>query len=91
MEDFITDGKLNPKLELTRKGFLNLFAAWLLEKDLPFMTGEAPGLVRLFQYLQINYQLPTDTTVCNTLTHIFTSLHATVVEELAVGFVVIVY
>jgi hypothetical protein len=84
MEEFLLNGKLNPKLDPTRKGFLQLFAAWILEQDLPFTTGETPGLKVLFEYLQIKFVLPSDTTVRNTLTHIFATLHATVVEELAV-------
>ena len=86
MEEFLLEGKLNPKVEPTRTGFLKLFAGWLLEQDLPFTTGEAPGLKRLFEYLEIKYQLPSDTSVRNTLAHIFASLHATVVEELSVRF-----
>jgi hypothetical protein len=84
MEDFLLEGKLNPKIEPSRAGFLKIFAAWLLEEDLPFTTGEAPGIKRLFEYLHVKYQLPSDTTVRNQLAHIFTSLHATVVEELSV-------
>lgn len=85
MQKYLEDGKLNPKHEPTRKGFLRLFAAWILEEDLPFVTGEAPGLHRLFEYLQVRFELPTDTTVRNTLAHIFADLHAEVVKELAVS------
>jgi hypothetical protein len=85
MENMLLEGKLNPKIESTQKGFLKVFAAWLLEEDLPFTTGEAPGLKRLFHYLDIKYQLPSDTTVRNQLAHIFASLHSTVVEELSVS------
>lgn len=85
MEDFLLEGKLNPKLEPTRSGFLKIFSAWLLEQDLPFNTGEAPGLHRLFKYLEIRFLLPTDTAVRNTLAKIFIELHATVVEELSVS------
>lgn len=84
MEGFLREGKLNPKIEPTRKGFLQIFSAWLLEEDLPWTTGESPGLARLFKYLQVRFPLPSDTTVRNTLAHIFSTLHATVVEELAV-------
>jgi len=70
MEEFLLEGKLNPKIELTHAGFLKLFAAWILEQDLPFTTGEVPSLKMLFQYLEVKYQLPTDTTVRNTLAHI---------------------
>lgn len=85
MEEFLLEGKLNPKIEPTRAGFMKLFASWLLEEDLPFTTGEAPSLKRLFEYLEVKYQLPTDTAVRNTLAHIFATLHATVVEELSVS------
>lgn len=85
MEEFLLEGKLNPKIEPTQAGFMKLFASWLLEEDLPFTTGEAPGLKRLFEYLEVKYQLPTDTAVRNTLAHIFATLHATVIEELSVS------
>jgi len=85
MEEFLLEGKLNPKIELTHAGFLKLFATWTLEQDLLFTTGEVHSLKTLFQYLEVMYQLPTDTTVHNTLAHIFASLHATVVEELSVS------
>jgi hypothetical protein len=53
MENMLWEGKLNPKIERTQKGFLKVFAAWLLEEDLPFTTGKAPGLKRLFHYVDI--------------------------------------
>ncbi|KZT08290.1 uncharacterized protein LAESUDRAFT_649153 [Laetiporus sulphureus 93-53] len=83
MEKFLEDGRLNPKRDPTQKGFLRVFAAWLLEENLPFTTGEAPGLHRLFHYLGIKFILPTDTTVRNTLARIFADLHAALVKELA--------
>lgn len=85
MADFIEKGRLNPSIEPTRKGFLKVFSAWLLEDDLPWTTGESPGLARLFEYLKVRVTLPTDTTVRNTLAKIFAELHATVVEELVVS------
>ena len=87
MKDFLLKGKLNPKIKPTHAVFPNIFAAWLLEEDLPFTTGESPGIKRLFQYLQVKYQLPSDTTVRNQLAHIFSTLHETVVEELSVSLV----
>ena len=39
----------------------------------------------LFRYLKIMYQLPSDTTVCNQLGHIFEELHGKVVCEFAVS------
>jgi hypothetical protein len=85
MEDFLAEGKLNPKQEPTRAGFLKIFSAWLLEEDLPWTTGEAPSLVRLFKYLQIKFMLPTDTTVRNTVAKLFADMHAEVVKTLTVS------
>lgn len=85
MEEYLLEGKLNPKLEPTRKGFLKIFAAWILQEDLPYTTGKAPALKQLFEYLQIRFMLPSHTTVRNTLAEIFISLYGTVVEELAVS------
>jgi hypothetical protein len=87
MEDFLLEGKLNPKIEPTCAGFLKIFAAWLLEEDLPFTMGESPGIKWLFEDLHVKYQLSSDTTVCNQLAHIFLTLHATVVEELLVSLI----
>ena len=44
MENYLKDGALNPALERTQKGFYNIFASWILEDDLPFTTGETPGI-----------------------------------------------
>ncbi|KAF8327514.1 hypothetical protein F5887DRAFT_898654, partial [Amanita rubescens] len=44
MADFLKEGKLNPEHVPTQKGFLKVFAAWVTEDDLPFTTGESPGL-----------------------------------------------
>lgn len=84
MEEFLKNGELNPAVVKSKKGFQKLFAAWLLEEDLPWTTGEAPSLANLFRYLEINYTLPSDTTVRNTLATIFAELHKSVVKELAV-------
>lgn len=84
MAAFIEEGKLNPVQYPTKKGFLRHFAAWILEDDLPFTTGETPGIHRLFKYLQVSYGLPTDTTVRNQLAKIYIHLHGEVVKELAV-------
>jgi hypothetical protein len=85
MESFLREGQLNPKVYPTKKGFLKHFAAWLIEEDLPFTTGEAPGIHRLFKYLDITYQLPSDTTVRNVLAKIYIELHGEVVRELSVS------
>ncbi|TFY61097.1 hypothetical protein EVJ58_g4726 [Rhodofomes roseus] len=83
MDKWLAEGDLNPLVEPTRRGFLRLFSAWIFDEDLPFTTGEAPRLRELFKYLKINYVLPSDTTVRNTLAHIFAELHSAVVKELA--------
>jgi len=79
------EGKLNPKTYPTKAGFLRHFAAWLIE-DLPFTTGEAPGLHRLFKYLEITYQtsLGHDSSQCSRKNFML-RLHGEVVRELSVG------
>ncbi|KAF7375808.1 Dimer-Tnp-hAT domain-containing protein [Mycena sanguinolenta] len=62
MADFLLEGKLNPAINSTQKNFLKVFAAWIIEDDLPFTTGETPGIQRLFAFLQTRYGLPSDTT-----------------------------
>lgn len=84
MDDFLKEGLLHPHKDPTQKGFLKHFAAWLLEDDLPFDSGESLGIARLFRYLQVRFQLPTDTTVRNELARIYSELHAEVVKELSV-------
>lgn len=84
MEAYLKEGKLNPQLEPTQRGFLQVFAAWIIEDDLPFTTGELPGLGRLFEYMHVKFMLPSDTAVRNAVAHIFTHLHGEVVKELAV-------
>ena len=85
MAEFLEEGRLNPKKNPTQSGFLKHFAAWILEDDMPFSTGESPGIARLFRYLEIHFQLPTDTAVRNVLARIYSELHATVVKELSVS------
>lgn len=53
MDDFLKEGLLHPHKDPTQKGFLKHFAAWLLEDDLPFDSGESLGIARLFRYLQV--------------------------------------
>jgi hypothetical protein len=84
MASFLEEGKLNPKRDPTKKGFLKHFAAWILEEDLPFTTGESPGIRRLFEYMSIKFQLPSDTTVRNMLAKIYIELHGNIVKELSV-------
>jgi hypothetical protein len=85
MEEFLENGRLNPKLYPMKKGFLKHFAAWLIEEDLPFTTGESYGIQRLFKYLDVTFQLPSDTTVRNALAKIYIELHGEVVRELSVS------
>jgi hypothetical protein len=84
MEQFLLERKLNPAIVPTKKGFLRIFCAWILDEDLPWTTGESPMLKNLFKYLNVNYGLPSDTTVCNELSKIFIELHHDVVSELEV-------
>ncbi|KAJ3979690.1 hypothetical protein F5890DRAFT_1478333 [Lentinula detonsa] len=79
---YIDQGKLNPEIEATQKGFLQMFSAWVFEDGLPFTTGKSKGLQRLFEYLKIKFALPTDTTVRCTLDTITKTLHWAVVKEL---------
>ncbi|THU83759.1 hypothetical protein K435DRAFT_615533, partial [Dendrothele bispora CBS 962.96] len=66
------------------KGFLQVFTAWILEDDLPFTTGESTGLQRVFDYLKIQFKLPSDTTVRNVLDNIMETLRRNVIKELTV-------
>ncbi|KAJ7933498.1 hypothetical protein B0H13DRAFT_1502257, partial [Mycena leptocephala] len=63
MDDFLVEGKLNPVINSTQGNFLKIFAAWIIEEDLPFTTGETPGIERLFAFLRTRYLLPSDTSV----------------------------
>ncbi|KAF6750660.1 hypothetical protein DFP72DRAFT_817500, partial [Ephemerocybe angulata] len=67
MAEFLKKGELNPAHNLSWKGFLKLFALWILDDDLPWTTGESPMLRDLFKYLHINYKLPSDTSMSTTL------------------------
>ncbi|KAJ7138608.1 hypothetical protein C8R46DRAFT_922078, partial [Mycena filopes] len=75
MADYLAEGKLNPAVKPTQKGFLTVFAAWICEDDLPFTTGETGGIRRLFEYMKSKFLLPSDTTVRNTLARIYTEMH----------------
>ncbi|KAJ3995560.1 hypothetical protein F5050DRAFT_1712819 [Lentinula boryana] len=44
LQYYINHGKLNPKIEATQKGFLQMFSAWVFKDGLPFMTGKSKGL-----------------------------------------------
>ena len=84
MEAFLKEGELNLEIIATYLGFLHIFVAWIIDESLPWMTGEALTLQMLFKYLKIMYQLPSNTTVCNQLVHIFKELHGKVVREFIV-------
>lgn len=84
MADWLKDGELNPEVAITQQGFLRIFSAWILDESLPWTTGKAPTLRMMFQYLKVNVQLPSDTTVRNQLAKIFIELHGKVVREFAV-------
>lgn len=86
MDDFLREGQLNPAIKPTQKGFYKVFAAWVLEDDLPFTTGETGGIHRLFSYMQSKFMLPSDTTVRSTLARIFIEMFEVVQAELKVIF-----
>ncbi|KAJ6484241.1 hypothetical protein C8R45DRAFT_764215, partial [Mycena sanguinolenta] len=67
------------------KNFLRIMAAWIIEDDLAFTTGETPGIKRLFAFLQTRYLLPSDTTVRNTLGEMYIDMYNLVMSELAVS------
>ncbi|KAJ7061764.1 hypothetical protein C8F01DRAFT_1252542 [Mycena amicta] len=62
MANFLREGELHPGIVATKKGFLRLFSAWIIDEGLPWTAGEAPTLAMLFQYLKIKFALPSDTT-----------------------------
>jgi hypothetical protein len=75
MADFLVDGKLNPAINSTQRNFYKIFAAWIIEDDLAFTTGETPGIERLFAFLRARFLLPSDRTVRNTLTSMFGEMY----------------
>ncbi|KAJ7150500.1 hypothetical protein C8R43DRAFT_887357, partial [Mycena crocata] len=83
MEGFLREGKLNPAVNPTQKGFNKVFAAWIIEDDHPFTTGETGGIARLFRYMQSRFTLPSDTTVRNTLAKIYAEMFENLKTELA--------
>lgn len=85
IDDYLTEGKLHPKREPTQQGFYKVFAAWILEDDLPFTTGETGGIARLYKYMQSRFLLPSDTTVRNSLAKIYAEMYAQVKNELKVS------
>ncbi|KAF7346859.1 Dimer-Tnp-hAT domain-containing protein [Mycena sanguinolenta] len=75
--------KLNPIIDKTEGNFLKIFAAWIVEDDLAFTTGETVAIARLFKFLNSRYMLPSDTTVRNTLATMFADMYRLVKSELA--------
>jgi len=69
----------------TKDGFMRHFVAWIIDDNLPWTTGETPGIVRFFQFLKVRWTLPSDTTVRNMVAKIFTELRANLVKELTVS------
>ncbi|KAJ6614974.1 hypothetical protein B0H10DRAFT_1712066, partial [Mycena sp. CBHHK59/15] len=58
------------------------FSAWIIEDDLLFSTGETVGINRLFRFMHSRYELPSDTTVRNTLAKMYTEMYDTLKSEL---------
>jgi hypothetical protein len=85
MENYLRVGKLNPALNPTQIGFNRVFAAWIIEDDLAFTTGESSGIQRLFDYMGSRFGLPSDTTVRNTLAKLYCEMFETIKSELAVS------
>lgn len=84
MAEFLREGELNPQIVPTRKGFLRVFSAWVIDESLPWTTGESPMLQALFKYLKIQYNPPSDTTVRAQLRSIFLELKEKIIFEFAV-------
>ncbi|KAJ6568135.1 hypothetical protein B0H10DRAFT_1830041 [Mycena sp. CBHHK59/15] len=81
MEEFLIKGKLNPVTNSTQNNFLKIFAAWIIEDDLMFTTGETEGINRLFKFLQTCYQLPSNTTGRNTLAQMYIDIQGCEVQD----------
>ncbi len=88
MEKWLEEGALHPHSDPTQAGFLRVFAAWIIEEDLEFTTGESMGINRLFKYMESTFKLPSDTTVRNTLARIYTGMLEQVKSDLVVSFMV---
>ncbi|KLO07204.1 hypothetical protein SCHPADRAFT_984499, partial [Schizopora paradoxa] len=63
MGKFVEDGRLNPKIEPTQRGFTRLTTAWVVQEDQPFTAPEAPLLSMMFEYAGGRFTLPSDTTI----------------------------
>ena len=84
MAEYLKESDRIPATIATQHDFLHIFSAWILDKSLPWTTGELPGLHALFKYLKIRFELPLDTTVQNQLAKIFQELHAKVMKAFSV-------
>lgn len=91
LQDYIEEGKRNPRVEPTQNGFNRHIAAWILEQNLPFTAAEATGFKRLMEYARVKFQLPSDTTVRQTLDVIHNELATAVKAELKVCRLLIIY
>ena len=85
MAVYLKQGELNPQIIPTQAGFICLFAAWVLDESLPWMTSEAPSLQLLFNYLKIRFTLPTNTSMHTQLSKIYDKLHGKVVHLFTVS------
>lgn len=57
MRRFLLSGAENPSHDPTQVGLNTVFAAWVLEDDLPFTLGESDGLDRVRRYLDSQTQV----------------------------------
>lgn len=87
MEQFVADGVQNPKPVPSQTGFYKVFAAWAIDDDQPWTAGETKSIARLFKYCEVNWLLPSDTTVRNYVAKIFIELQDKVTVELSVIFI----
>ena len=85
IQGFLEAGKLNLQKNPTQHGFLCLFTAWLIEDDLPFTIGESLALKRLYEYMDSQMVLPSDTAIHNAVAHIMAELYSVIVKELLVS------
>jgi hypothetical protein len=86
MEEFLREGRLSPAVRPAQKGFYAVVAAWILEEDLPFTTGETGGIRRLLKYMQCKFLLPSDTTVRNQLAKMYSEMFTALKDDLKARF-----
>lgn len=86
LSKFVASGNENPAIEVTQKGFRELFVRAVIEDDLPFLLGEKPGISRLLTYLlPSHYAIPTRKTVRRDLDLLYSKLNDELNSELKVG------